>query len=351
MYRRWVRPLLFACDPERIHHLTIAVASFFLRCPLFRAICNQRYTSAKVAIRRSFCGLTFNGLVGFAAGFDKNARLCDRLAHLGYSFVEVGTVTPRPQSGNPKPRVFRLPADKAIINRMGFNSDGVELVAARLAKHRKHRVPIAGNIGKNSDTPNQNASRDYQKGMEALYPYVDFFVVNVSCPNVKDLCALQAEDTLLPIIESLTHYRASQATYKPILLKLGSDAAPESLTYTVQLALKEGIDGFVLSNTTPRRENLQTTQERLTSIGVGGLSGRPLHMQALHALRLVREVAGCGIPIIGVGGIFSGADALAMLQAGASFVELYTGVIYQGPSLARRINRYLKEREEEIPLW
>lgn len=187
--------------------------------------------------------------------------------------------------------------------------------------------------------------------MEALYPYVDFFVVNVSCPNVKDLCALQAEDTLLPIIESLTHYRASQATYKPILLKLGSDAAPESLTYTVQLALKEGIDGFVLSNTTPRRENLQTTQERLTSIGVGGLSGRPLHMQALHALRLVREVAGCGIPIIGVGGIFSGADALAMLQAGASFVELYTGVIYQGPSLARRINRYLKEREEEIPLW
>ncbi len=351
MYKQIFRPLAFRIDGENIHHSMIWWASRLLRCPLTRALLRAIYGRRKKEVERSFMGLHFRGLVGFAAGFDKGGELADRLETMGYAFMEVGTVTPLPQPGNPKKRIFRLIKDEALINRMGFNSEGLKVVINRLKQRKKRVIPIAGNLGKNTATTNENAAADYTKGLEELYPYVDFFVVNVSCPNVKDLRALQREDTLAPIVEALVEARQKQSTYKPILLKLGADPTEEELTYTVKVALEKGIDGFVVSNTTTHRDGLQTTDEQLAAIGAGGLSGRPLHNRALRAVHCVRSAAGKGVPIIGVGGIFSGQDALAMLQAGASLVEVYTGVIYEGPVLARKINKYLKQHEDEIPQW
>lgn len=351
MYKQLLRPLAFRIDGETVHHTMMWWASRLLRCPLTRALLRAIYGRRKKEVERSFMGLHFRGLVGFAAGFDKGGELADRLETMGYAFMEVGTVTPKAQPGNPKKRVFRLIKDEALINRMGFNSEGLDVVTARIKRRKKRNIPIAGNLGKNTATPNEAAVADYTLGLQQLYPYVDFFVVNVSCPNVKDLRALQREDTLAPIVEALVTARQKQSTYKPLLLKLGADPTEEELTYTVKVALEKGIDGFVVSNTTTHRDGLQTTDEQLATIGAGGLSGRPLHTRALSAVRCVRSAAGKGVPIIGVGGIFSGQDALAMLQAGASLVEVYTGVIYEGPALARKINKYLKKHEEEIPQW
>lgn len=351
MYKQIFRPLAFRIDGETIHHSMIWWASRLLRCPLTRALLRAIYGRQKKEVERSFMGLHFRGLVGFAAGFDKGGELADRLETMGYAFMEVGTVTPKAQPGNPKKRIFRLIKDEALINRMGFNSEGLDVVTARLKRCKKRHIPIAGNLGKNTATPNEAAAADYTLGLQQLYPYVDFFVVNVSCPNVKDLRALQREDTLAPIVEALVTARQRETVYKPILLKLGADPTEEELTYTVKVALEKGIDGFVVSNTTTHRDGLQASDEQLATIGAGGLSGRPLHTRALSAVRCVREAAGKGVPIIGVGGIFSGQDALAMLQAGASLVEVYTGVIYEGPALARKINKYLKKHEEEIPQW
>lgn len=351
MYKQLLRPLAFRIDGETVHHTMMWWASRLLRCPLTRALLRAIYGRRKKEVERSFMGLHFRGLVGFAAGFDKGGELADRLETMGYAFMEVGTVTPKAQPGNPKKRVFRLIKDEALINRMGFNSEGLDVVTARIKRRKKRNIPIAGNLGKNTATPNEAAVADYTFGLQQLYPYVDFFVVNVSCPNVKDLRALQREDTLAPIVEALVTARQKQSTYKPLLLKLGADPTEEELTYTVKVALEKGIDGFVVSNTTTHRDGLQTTDKQLATIGAGGLSGRPLHTRALSAVRCVRSAAGKGVPIIGVGGIFSGQDALAMLQAGASLVEVYTGVIYEGPALARKINKYLKKHEEEIPQW
>lgn len=354
MYKQLIRPLLFRCDPERIHEFTLRMLSWGVNWRLNRAMVRGLFHSKKDEMPTELLGCTFRGRVGMAAGFDKHALLCDRLAALGFAFMEMGTVTPEPQAGNPKPRLFRLPADRAVINRMGFNSKGLEHATRAmrrkgLAQHRA--IPVVGNIGKNSATPNEEAYRDYVAGMRGLYPYVDFFVVNVSCPNVKDLRALQEEKTLAPIIEALVAERAQHTARKPILLKLGPEATAEELRYTVKTALESGIDGFVVSNTTTQRTGLNTPSERLETIGKGGLSGRPLHNAALRTVGLVREAAGRGVPIIGVGGIFSPQDALEMLRAGASLVEVYTGMIYEGPSLVRHINHYLKQHQEEIPEW
>jgi len=351
MYKQLLRPLAFRIDGEAIHHTMIWWASRLLRCPITRGLLQGIYGRGKNEVERNLMGLHFRGLVGFAAGFDKGGELADRLETMGYSFMEVGTVTPLPQPGNPKKRIFRLIKDEALINRMGFNSEGLDVVTARLKRRKKRHIPIAGNISKNTATPNEAAAADYTLGLQQLYPYVDFFVVNVSCPNVKDLRALQREDTLAPIVEALVEARQKQSTYKPLLLKLGADPTEEELTYTVKVALEKGIDGFVVSNTTTDRTALCTTPDELSAIGAGGLSGRPLHNRALRAVRCVRATTGKSVPIIGVGGIFSGQDALAMLQAGASLVEVYTGVIYEGPVLARKINKYLKQHEDEIPQW
>lgn len=351
MYKQVIRPLAFRVDGERVHHTMMWWASRLLRCRVMRSFLRAIYGRRKHEVSCSLMGLDFCGLVGFAAGFDKGGELADRLEAMGYAFMEVGTVTPLPQPGNPKKRIFRLVEDSALINRMGFNSEGLEVVCGRLKRRKQRAIPIAGNVGKNTATPNENAAADYAKGLEALYPYVDFFVVNVSCPNVKDLRALQREDTLAPIVEALVSSRAKQSVYKPLLLKLGADPTEEELGYTVRVALEKGIDGFVVSNTTTARTGLHTPQTELNAVGAGGLSGRPLHERALRAVRIVREAAGHGVPIIGVGGIFSGNDALAMLQAGASLVEVYTGVIYEGPALARQINKYLREHKKEIPQW
>ncbi len=351
MYKQILRPLAFCLDGERVHHIMMWWASRLLRCSVIRALFRSLYGRRKGEVERDVMGLHFHGLVGFAAGFDKGGELADRLEAVGYAFMEVGTITPLPQPGNPKKRIFRLVKDRALINRMGFNSEGIEVVTERLKRRKQRAIPISGNLGKNTATPNEHAAKDYTLGLEKIYDYADFFVVNVSCPNVKDLRALQEENTLSPIIEALVDVRAKQAHYKPILLKLGADPTEEELSYTVKIALAKGIDGFVVSNTTTRRDGLQTPPEELATIGAGGLSGKPLHERALQAVRCVRKAAGAGIPIIGVGGIFSGADALAMLQAGASLIEVYTGVIYEGLALARKINKYLRQHEEEIPEW
>ena len=302
MYKQLLRPLAFRIDGETVHHTMMWWASRLLRCPMTRALLRSTYGRRKKEVERDLMGLHFQGIVGFAAGFDKGGELADRLETMGYSFMEVGTVTPLPQPGNPKKRIFRLIKDEALINRMGFNSEGLDVVTARLKRCKKRHIPIAGNLGKNTATPNEAAAADYTLGLQQLYPYVDFFVVNVSCPNVKDLRALQREDTLAPIVEALVEARQKQSTYKPILLKLGADPTEEELTYTVKVALEKGIDGFVVSNTTTHRDGLQTTDEQLAAIGAGGLSGRPLHNRALRAVHCVRSAAGKGVPIIGVGG-------------------------------------------------
>lgn len=295
--------------------------------------------------------IPFKGYVGLAAGFDKRGVLLDDADCLGFSFIEVGTVPPRPQPGNPQPRLFRLTEDRAFINRMGFNSPGVASVEKRLAKMRTHRIPILGNIGKNTATDNLNAKEDYLEVFSRLYPIVDLFVINVSCPNVKSLCDLQSADSLTALLEPIMQFRMQQGFYRPILLKLGPDAPADTIGDVVRTAQELGIDAFVASNTTNSREHVKTSKAKLEEIGRGGLSGAPLFEQALALVKNIRANAAPSTPIIGVGGISNGKEALAMLQAGASLVEIFTGFIYEGPKTARRINKYLLEHRNEIPNW
>lgn len=295
--------------------------------------------------------MPFKGYVGLAAGFDKAGTLLDQAACVGFSFMEVGTITPRPQPGNPKPRLFRLPKDHALINRMGFNSPGVVSVEKRLAKKRNHRIPIFANIGKNTTTANEKASEDYLEVFSRLYPIVDGFVVNVSCPNVQSLCDLQSAESLGALLSPLMQFRERQMLYRPILLKLGPDTSPDSIASVVHTAQTLGIDAFVASNTTNSRDSLSTDKPTLDRIGRGGLSGAPLLQPALSLVKKIRESATPGTPIIGVGGIARGEEALAMLKAGASLIEIFTGFIYEGPATARRINQYLIRHQAEIPNW
>lgn len=295
--------------------------------------------------------IPFKGYVGLAAGFDKEGTLLDHASCVGFSFMEVGTITPLPQPGNPKPRLFRVTKDRALINRMGFNSPGVVSVEKRLAKKRRHRIPIFANIGKNTATDNEKASADYLEVFSRLYPLADAFVVNVSCPNVKSLCSLQSPESLITLLTPLVEFRERQMLYRPLLVKLGPDTPPESVASVVRTSQALGVDAFVASNTTNSRENLATDRVTLERIGRGGLSGAPLLQQAIALVKNIRENAAPGTPIIGVGGIATGEDALAMLQAGASLVEIFTGFIYEGPAAARRINKYLMQHRDEIPNW
>ncbi len=351
LYRKVIRPLLFRIDPERIHHLLMGALKVGLNLPLTSKLLRWRLYYREEALGSTHSGVFFPNRVGLAAGFDKGAELIDRLRSLGFGFAEMGTVTPRSQPGNPKPRVFRLPKDGAIINRMGFNSVGLEAVVGRLARRRPYRIPIAGNIGKNTDTPNERAVEDYATCMRELYPLVDFFVVNVSCPNVEHLTNLQSCEGVTPIVQALMRQREEMRYYKPIYLKLGPDEPEESLVAVAQATLKMGVDGFVLTNTTRSRSGLITPEGEVETMGMGGLSGAPLRVRARERVRVLREAVGNDVPIIGVGGIFTGADALEMLKAGASLVEIYTGFIYEGPCAARNINRYLMEHADELPRW
>ncbi|GAB3876447.1 quinone-dependent dihydroorotate dehydrogenase [Hymenobacter segetis] len=341
MYKALVKPLLFNLDAERAHHLVFDNLRRAARVPGTPALLRALYDFQHPSLEREVFGLKFPNPVGLAAGFDKNAALTDELATLGFGFVEIGTVTPRPQPGNPTPRLFRLPQDEALVNRMGFNNDGAAVVAARLARRRNRQLIIGGNIGKNKDTPNERAAEDYVACFEALAEEVDYFVVNVSSPNTPNLRQLQEKKPLIELLQQVQARNHARATPRPLLLKIAPDLTDSQLDDILEIARETRLSGLVATNTTISRDNLSTEASYVASLGAGGLSGKPLRARATEVIRYLHRKSDGGLPIIGAGGIHSAADAQEKLDAGASLIQLYTGFIYEGPALVSRINRSL----------
>jgi dihydroorotate dehydrogenase len=339
----FIRFFLFLFSPEKAHKISVALIKIILRIPLLRLFLAKEVVNEKLAV--NLFGLTFKNPVGLAAGFDKDARFFSEMGALGFGFVEIGTVTPLPQEGNPKPRLFRLKSDSAIINRMGFNNEGVAAVAKRLAKRKiSDNLIIGGNIGKNKWTPNEKANEDYIKVFKELYPFVDYFAVNVSSPNTENLRALQDKEPLLKLMGELKRLNIELQSPKPILLKIAPDLSNDQLDDIVEIALSLPLDGIIATNTTISRQGLITSQEVVSEIGAGGLSGKPLTKRSTEVIRYLNQKLGGVIPIIGVGGIHSTEDALEKLAAGASLIQLYTGFIYEGASLIADINNELIKR-------
>lgn len=336
MYKHFIRKILFLFDPESVHNFVI----FLLRIPLLSKILRLIYHYHHPSLYQSLFGLSFPNPVGLAAGFDKGAKLISQMADVGFGFLEIGTVTPQPQSGNPKPRIFRLVSDEALINRMGFNNDGIDTIVGRL-KQKNKQIIIAGNIGKNKTTPNEKAGDDYLECFTALYDYVDFFVVNVSSPNTPGLRELQDKKPLTKLLQKLQALNKEQLTRKPILLKIAPDLNEQHLDNIIEIIRETKLDGIVATNTTIARENLKTSKRKINEIGEGGLSGIPLRDKSTEIIRYINKRSQGNIPIIGVGGIHRPEDAIEKLKAGASLVELYTGFIYEGPSLIKKINKAL----------
>jgi dihydroorotate dehydrogenase len=340
MYKAIIRPLLFLLPPETVHRLVVALVKVFFICPGLRHIVRLACTVKHEGLKREVFGLRFDNPVGLAAGFDKNASFFRQFASFGFSFIEVGTVTPIGQPGNPKPRSFRLKKDRALINRMGFNNEGAEAAAGRLRK-RRSGIIIGGNLGKNTSTTNENAVDDYASVFEELYGFADYFVVNVSCPNISDLSHLQDRDQLSAILERLSLIRNEKSLRKPVLVKISPDLNFEQIDDVIELVGHHRMDGIIAVNTTIGREGLLTDPEIIERTGNGGLSGLPIRDRSTEIIRYIHGKTGGKLPIIGVGGIMSPEDAIEKLEAGASLVQLYTGFIYEGPSLVRKINKAL----------
>ncbi len=345
VYTRIIRPVLFQFNPERVHNFTIQYLSFLSKSSLVRNIVSKAYRLPKSNdLSRTVFGITFPHPVGLAAGLDKNAQAFDMFGAMGFSFVEIGTVTPKAQPGNDKPRLFRLPKDKAIINRMGFNNKGVGYAVSQLRK-KKTKVIVGGNFGKNKVTPNENAVSDYISCFEELYEYVDYFTVNVSSPNTPNLRELQDKEPLMHILSSLMEHNNAKSKPKPILLKIAPDVSHSQLDDIVDIVKTTGISGIVATNTTITRDNLSHySPEFVESLGVGGLSGAPEKDMSTEVIRYIHQISQGTIPIIGVGGIMTPEDAQEKLNAGASLVQLYTGFIYEGPLLIQKICRKLSHR-------
>lgn len=333
MYKLIIRPILFLSDPEKVHHFTFSMIRFLCKVPLMSSIFRGIYQVNDKRLERELFGLKFKNPVGLAAGFDKDAKLYNELSNFGFGFVEIGTITPKPQAGNPKKRLFRLREDSAIINRMGFNNGGVKEAVERLKKNRG--VLIGGNIGKNKVTPNENAVDDYVICFNALFDYVDYFVVNVSSPNTPNLRALQDKEPLTKLLDTLQKLNKEKSNPKPILLKIAPDLTDEQLLDIIDIVSDTKIDGVIATNTTISREGLQSTNKK----EVGGLSGKPLTNRSTEVIRFLSEKSNKSFPIIGVGGIHSAKDALEKIEAGADLVQLYTGFIYEGPKLIKDINK------------
>ncbi len=338
MYKRLIRPLLFKLSPEKAHNFTFGLIRFLFALPFVRTIFYTLYTTNHPKLEREVFGIKFKNPVGLAAGFDKDGKLFNQLGFMGFGFIEVGTVTPEPQEGNPKPRLFRLPQDNGLINRMGFNNQGVEKLRRRL-RSRYASVVIGGNIGKNKVTPNENATDDYLKCLESLYDVVDYFAVNVSSPNTPNLRELQEKEPLTKLLTSLKEAAAKHTRYKPILLKIAPDLSNEQLDDIIDIVLASKIDGVIASNTTIGRKDLKTDKETLEAIGAGGLSGKPVKLRSTEVIRYLHQRSGGAFPIIGVGGIHTAEDAMEKLEAGASLVQVYTGYVYEGPGLVKAINK------------
>lgn len=340
-----IRSFLFRFPPEPVHYFAMNCLQAACSVPLFRLWIRRSLTAANGNSTQAF-GLDFPNKVGLAAGFDKNARWLRELEALGFGFVEIGTVTPKPQIGNEKPRLFRLPKDQALINRMGFNNDGVKLVAERLRRWRLaqdvrmdkgSRLLVGGNIGKNKTTPNEDAWKDYEICFRELFDMVDYFVVNVSSPNTPGLRELQEKDALHKILSHLQTINQQQPNPKPLLLKIAPDLSWEQINDVIDLAREIQLDGLVVANTTISRQGLQTSQQQIAQIGAGGLSGAPLRERSTELVQYIFERLGPQIPIIASGGIFTASDAQAKLDAGASLVQVWTGFIYVGPTIAKKI--------------
>ena len=356
MYKKLFRPLFFLFQAETIHRVVFIFVKVIFRIPGVSKGVGKSYSIKSPLLKRTVFGIDFPSPVGLAAGFDKDARLIDEVAVFGFGFIEIGTVTPLPQSGNPRPRMFRLLKDEAIINRMGFNNDGMVRIAERLRK-RNPRIVVGGNIGKNKVTSNELAIHDFEKCFRALYEVVDYFVVNVSSPNTEGLRELQEKEPLKRILNRLqeinlelsrkdNHLKcadpgSTKIIHKPLLLKIAPDLTNEQLDAIIGIVLESKLDGVVATNTTVSRTDLKTAESELVTIGPGGLSGKPLGVRSTEIIRYLSERSQGKFSIIGVGGIHSPDDAVEKIKAGASLVQIYTGFVYEGPGLIKKINKAL----------
>ncbi len=338
MYKAFLRPLLFLFSPETIHHFIVAMLKVVFAIPFVSLIVKRIFSVNDSKLERTLFGITFKNPVGFAAGFDKNAEVFNELANFGFSHIEIGTVTPKAQDGNPKPRSFRLKKDNGLINRMGFNNYGAEKVIKNLKK-KKHKVIVGGNIGKNTSTSNEDAINDYANCFETLYEQVDYFAVNVSCPNIANLSKLQDKDYLGKILIRLKEINSQKPKQKPILLKISPDLSNNQLDDIIDLVISLKIDGVIATNTTTGRNNLKTAETTIEKIGNGGLSGKPLTNRSTEVIKYISEKSNKAFPIIGVGGIHSVQDAIEKINAGAALIQVYTGFIYEGPFLVKKINK------------
>ena len=336
MYQKIIRPILFRFDPENIHKMVCVI----LKTPLITRVLKLFFDFQSPGLERIVDGLNIRNPLGLAAGFDKDAELINHLADLGFGFIEIGTVTPLGQPGNEKPRLFRLPKDKALINRMGFNNPGVEKVRKNLLKSKK-RCIIGANIGKNKSTPNENAVNDYSICFNRLYDVVDYFVVNVSSPNTPGLRELQRATFLKEILQHLQEQNNLREKQKAIYLKISPDLNEKQLDDIIEIVIKTKIAGIIATNTTIDRKDLKTSPDQIRKIGSGGLSGQPIRKTSTDIIRYLTSKSGRAFTVIGVGGINSPEDVLEKLDAGASLVQIYTGFIYEGPGLIKRINKYL----------
>jgi dihydroorotate dehydrogenase len=343
MYK-WLRSLLFLFPPESVHHFSMFILKMISAIRPGRFLLRKLFSQNEPSLKKNFAGLIFKNPVGLAAGFDKNVLYLQALETLGFGFIEIGTVTPLAQEGNPKPRLFRLKKDDALINRMGFNNHGVDKVAARLKKWRERlaesgnaTLRIGGNIGKNKNTPNENAWQDYAICFEKLFPWVDYFVVNVSSPNTPGLRELQEKESLRKILTVLQDLNRKNPLQKPLFLKISPDLEIPQLDGIIELVIEIQLDGLVISNTSISREGLNTNAKELEDIGAGGLSGKPIQKKSTEIIQYTTQKTNHQIPVIGSGGIFSAADAMEKMQGGAGLVQIWTGFIYQGPSLVREI--------------
>ena len=338
MYKLLIRPILFCFDPEKVHYFTFSLIRLVSKIPGFSSLFKALYGVNDSRLETEVFGLKFKNPVGLAAGFDKDASLYKELSNFGFGFIEIGTLTPKGQEGNPKKRLFRLKEDQAIINRMGFNNGGVQEAIVRLKKN--NGVLIGGNIGKNKLTPNEEATSDYEICFDALFDYVDYFVVNVSSPNTPNLRALQDKEPLTQLLQTLENKNLAKPKQKPILLKIAPDLTDEQLLDIIDIVKQTKIAGVIATNTTLSREGLQSENK----VETGGMSGKPLAHRSTEVIRFLSEKSNKAFPIIGVGGIHSAEDAIEKLEAGASLVQLYTGFIYEGPSLVKAINKKILER-------
>ena len=337
MYKRVIRPILFLFDPEWVHYFSFAAIRVLHRIPFMGGLVRKLYSSKKPSLQKEVFGIHFPNPVGLAAGFDKDAKLFRELSNFGFGFIEIGTVTPKPQGGNPKPRLFRLKKDKGIINRMGFNNEGVEAAAKRLKRNKN--IIIGGNIGKNKTTPNNNAQEDYLICFDVLFDVVDYFVVNVSSPNTPNLRDLQEKEPLTALLNTLQKQNNSKPKRKPILLKIAPDLSDTQLSDIIDIVQVTKIDGVIATNTSLSRDGLKSN-ETLTSQS-GGLSGKPLTKRSTEVIRYLHTHSKGAFPIVGVGGIHTPSDAKEKLDAGASLIQLYTGFVYEGPASVCNINKKL----------